>query len=99
MALLDSLPPRPLSDATVAKLNRADAIELAVPLSDSGPTDALLLATERWVKAVALAADGDASGWTVVETVRLDDGNVERYDALRACEDALRRVRGDGTGG
>lgn len=89
MAILDSLPARPLDDSEVAGLNRAESVELAVPLDDDGRTDALLLATESWVKALAF----DDDGWTVVETVPLD--GVERFDALQTCEDAVEGFRAE----
>lgn len=114
MALLDSLPARPLTPAEVAGLNRADAFDVAVPVGEArdpddsaaeadgdaaaaddgsrngldGPTDALLLATGDWVKGLAFAADD--GGWRVVETVSLDARSVERFDALRSCEEAVR---------
>jgi hypothetical protein len=87
MALLDSLPPRPLDESEVTALNRSDAVELAIAVDDDGPTDAVLLATDSWVKALLLSDDG----WTVVETVSLDD--TERYEALRICEETVRDVR------
>lgn len=93
MSILDSLPDRPLGDGEVARLNRADSVELAVAVDPAeggdatdGETDALLLGTDRWVK--ALVRD---DGWHVVETVSLD--GTERYEAMRACEDAVRTYR------
>lgn len=85
MGVLSSLPNRPLTDGEIASLNRADAVDLAVAV-DEGTTETrgLLVATSAWVKGLALEADG----WTVVETADLDD--AERYEALRACEDAVR---------
>ncbi|WP_224336647.1 hypothetical protein [Haloprofundus halobius] len=88
MSILDSLPSRPLSDAELAALNRADAVELAIAVDD-GPTEALLLATESWVKALAFDADGD--GWRTVETTSLDE--MERYEALKRCEEAIGSCR------
>ena len=109
MALLDSLPARPLTPAELAALNRADAVGMAVPVEEApdpdadperddggaatdGPTDALLLATDDWVKGLAFEADD--GGWRVVETVPLD--GVERFDALRSCEEAVRFHRSTG---
>lgn len=98
MTVIDSLPDRPLDEGEVAGLNRSDEIDLAVAVepdenaadAPEGPTEALLLATDRWVKGLARGAEG----WTVVETASLDD--AERYEALRACEDAVRGFRPDG---
>lgn len=87
MTLLDSLPPRPLDESEVTALNRSDAVELAIAVDEDGPTDAVLLATDAWVKALLLGDDG----WTVVETVSLDD--AERYEALRTCEETVREAR------
>lgn len=87
MALLDSLPPRPLDDGEVTALNRSESVELAIAVDDDGPTDAVLLATESWVKALLLTDDG----WTVVDTVTLD--GTERYEALRTCEATVRDAR------
>lgn len=89
MALLDSLPNRPLDDGEVAALNRSDAVELAIAVDDDTSTDAVLLATDSWVKALLLTDDG----WEVVETISLDD--VERYEALRDCEETVRNARDD----
>ncbi|SFL14328.1 hypothetical protein SAMN04487950_2703 [Halogranum rubrum] len=90
MTLVDSLPTRPLDDGEVAALNRSDAVELAIAVDDDDtPTDAVLLATASWVKALLLTDDG----WEVVETVSLDD--VERYEALRVCEETVRDARTD----
>lgn len=129
MSLVASLPGRPLTDAEVASLNRADAVELAVAVdpagegadgSDDGRADddgredddgrkseddgrgepapggagapdgaeALLLATDSWVKGL----DFLGGAWEVVETVPVE-GEDDRYDALRACEDAVRASR------
>ncbi|WP_089824262.1 hypothetical protein [Halogranum amylolyticum] len=87
MTLLDSLPPRPLDEGEVTALNRSDAVELAIAVDEDGPTDAVLLATDAWVKALLLGDDG----WTVVETVSLDD--ADRYEALRTCEETAREAR------
>jgi hypothetical protein len=89
MTLLDSLPPRPLDDGEVTALNRSDAVELAIAVDEDGPTDAVLLATDSWVKALLLGDDG----WTVVESVSLDD--TERYEALRVCEETVRDARSE----
>ncbi|QCJ48070.1 MULTISPECIES: hypothetical protein [Haloprofundus] len=89
MSILDSLPSRPLSDAELASLNRADAVELAIAVDDGGPTEALLLATESWVK--ALVFGGEDGGWRTADTVSLDE--VERYEALKRCEESARSLR------
>lgn len=88
MSLVTSLPDRALSAGEIAALNRADAVDLAVAVDDDDPADGVLLATDAWVKGLALR-DG---GWAVVETVAVD-GADGRYDALRACEDAVRDAR------
>ncbi|WP_246308160.1 hypothetical protein [Halorarum salinum] len=101
MSLVASLPGRPLSDAEIASLNRADSVELAVAVDESGATEALLLATDDWVKGLRFLG----GAWEVTETVAVDEG-TDRYDALRACEDAVRAAgegadgasRGDDTG-
>jgi hypothetical protein len=90
MSVIDSLPDRPLADGELSELNRADRVELAVAV-DSGETTAdatesFLLATDEWVKALVRE-----DGWHVVETVALD--GTERYEAMRACEDAIRTYR------
>jgi len=85
MGVLSSLPNRPLTDGEIASLNRAEAVDLAVAVDDgTAETRGLLVATPSWVKGLAL----DADGWTTVESVDLD--GAERYEALRACEDAVR---------
>jgi hypothetical protein len=85
MSVLSSLPPRPLAESEVVQLNRADSVDLAVAVDDeSDETTGLLLATDGWVKGLALGEEG----WRTVETVDLAE--TERYDALRACEDAVR---------
>lgn len=84
MSVLESLPSRPLTDAEMAALNRADVVDLAVPVDDEGPNDAVLLATEQWVKALVY----DDDGWIVLKTIEL--GNVERFDALQSCEAEIR---------
>ncbi|WP_246310238.1 hypothetical protein [Halorarum halophilum] len=88
MSLVASLPGRPLSDAEVASLNRADSVELAVAVDESGPTEGLLLATDDWVKGLRFLG----GAWEVTETVDID-GEEDRYDALRACEDAVREAQ------
>lgn len=88
MTLLESLPSRPLDDGEVASLNRSDSVSLAVAVDDDGPTDALLLATDSWVKALCF----DDGGWSVVETVTLDD-ETERYEGLKVCEETVRTLR------
>lgn len=91
MSVLDSLPDRPLDDAELAGLNRADALDLAVDVSEGDGDDGiagLLLATEHWVKGLAYGTDG----WRVVETEPVD-GDEGRFDAMRACEDAVRADR------
>ena len=85
MSVLSSLPPRPLTESEVVGLNRADSVDLAVAVDDEADeTTGLLLATEGWVKGLAL----DEGGWSTVETVDLTDS--ERFDALRTAEDAIR---------
>ena len=84
MSVLETLPARPLSASELASLNRVDSIELAVSVGDDdAPATSILLATDAWVKALVF----DSGAWRVVETVTLDD--VERFEALRACEDAV----------
>ncbi|KTG10231.1 hypothetical protein AUR64_11655 [Haloprofundus marisrubri] len=104
MSILDSLPNRPLSDAELASLNRAEAVELAIAVDEDGPTEALLLATESWVKALVFdrseqdsEENGDTEesrgdgGWRTVETVTLEE--TERYEALKQCEETVRSLR------
>ncbi|UIO99255.1 hypothetical protein Hbl1158_12035 [Halobaculum sp. CBA1158] len=100
MSLVASLPGRPLTDGEIASLNRADAVELAVAVDSETASEAaeanaaadgaegLLLATDAWVKGL----DFLGGAWEVVETVPID-GEGDRYDALRACEDAVRANR------
>lgn len=121
MSVLDSLPDRPLTDAELASLNRADAVALAVDVTDAAETasaettsgettsedsadtdeeeptpgdadadgvEGLLLATDAWLR--GLAYDADGGGWRVVESESLAD--EERFDAMRACEDAVREA-------
>lgn len=94
MTIVESLPARPLREGEVAKLNREDALDLAIATAADGPTAGLVLATEAWVR--GLAVDGD--GWRVVETVDLT-GDRERFDGLQACEDAVRAALVDGEAG
>lgn len=93
MSLLDSLPPRPLTDAELASFNRADALDLAVDVTEADsktPDDirGLLVATESWVKGLAY----DEDGWHVVGSADIED---ERVDAMQACEEAVRDVLDD----
>ncbi len=87
MSVLESLPSRPLTDAEMAALNRADVVDLAVPVDDEGPNDAVLLATEQWVKALVYD-DDDGDGWHVLKTIGLE--KVDRFDALQSCEAEIR---------
>lgn len=89
MSVLDSLPDRPLTDAELAGLNRSDAVEVAVDVTEAetktpGDVRGLLLATESWVKGLAYGEDG----WHVAATRELADGD-ERFDAMQHCEDAV----------
>jgi hypothetical protein len=91
MSVLDSLPDRPLTDAELASLNRADVVTLAVDVTEAEETtpddiEGLLLGTDRWLK--GLVYDGAGDGWRVVATEEL--GETERFDAMQACEDAVR---------
>ncbi|MDS0292821.1 hypothetical protein [Halogeometricum luteum] len=104
MALVESLPPRPLSAKELLDLNRSDALELASPIEEEGDAGAVILATESWVKGLVFdgeQGDGDGggedNGWTVVETVSLAER--ERIDGLRACEDAILAFRGESPDG
>ncbi|MBC9986231.1 MULTISPECIES: hypothetical protein [Haloferax] len=92
MSLIESLPARPLEPQELTSLNRADAFDLVVAVEDDGPARSLLVATEGWVKAIA---HEDGAGWSVVETVALDD-ETERIDGLQACEEAILSFRDDG---
>ena len=97
MSLIASLPGRPLSEAEIAALNRAESVELAVAVDSETEGEAaaanaaadgaegLLLATESWVKGL----DFLGGAWEVVETVAIEE-EADRYDALRRCEDAVR---------
>ena len=97
MSLVASLPGRPLSEAEIAALNRADSVELAVAVDGETGGEAaaanaaadgaegLLLATESWVKGLEFLG----GAWEVVETVAIEE-EADRYDALRRCEDAVR---------
>jgi hypothetical protein len=92
---LDSLPDRPLRQQEVTALNHADAFTLVVPVNREEAVEAdtrepvviterLVLGTDDWVR--GLAYD---DGWRAVETVRIDDPDEERFDAMRTCESAL----------
>jgi hypothetical protein len=92
MSVLDSLPDRPLTDAELASLNRADAVEVAVDVTEAdrktpGEIGGLLLATEGWVKGLV---HGD-SGWRVAASQELGHDD-DRFDAMQQCEDAIRDV-------
>ena len=102
MSLVASLPGRPLTDGEIASLNRADSVELAVAVESDTDSEAaeanaadagaegLLIATDAWVKGI----DFLGGAWEVVESVDVEDDD-DRYDALRACEDAVRANRPD----
>lgn len=85
MALIDSLPPRPLEPQELTSLNRSDAFELVVAVESDGPARGVLFATDTWVKGVAYEDD---SGWSLVETVEITDESP-RIDGLQACEAAV----------
>ncbi|AFK19251.1 hypothetical protein E6P09_10755 [Haloferax mediterranei ATCC 33500] len=85
MALIDSLPARPLEPQELTSLNRSEAFELVVAVENDGPARGLLFATEAWVKG---AAYDDESGWSVVETEELDE-ETARIDGLQSCESAV----------
>ncbi|WP_396612672.1 hypothetical protein ACH9L7_05190 [Haloferax sp. S1W] len=90
MALIESLPPRPLEAPELTSLNRSDAFELVVSVESEEPARGLLFATESWVKGVAY---DDESGWSVVETVELGD-ETARIDGLQACEGSILSFHG-----
>ena len=92
MSLVESLPPRPLDPEELLELNSAEALDLAVPIEDEGRVSGVLVATDAWVRGLAL--DGDAGSWTVVETVALGE-DTERVDGLQACEASILRFRGE----
>jgi len=92
MSVIDSLPSRPLEPQELLELNAADALEMAVPIEDGGRVTGILVATASWVK--GLGFDPGTGSWTVVEAVSLG-GEVERVDALQACEAEILRFRGD----
>ncbi|QZX98673.1 hypothetical protein [Halobaculum rubrum] len=104
MSLVASLPGRPLTDGEIASLNRADSIELAVAVESDTDSEAaeanaadagaegLLVATDSWVKGI----DFLEGVWEIVESIDIED-DEDRYDALRACEDAVRANRSDGS--
>lgn len=92
---LESLPDRPLRQREVTALNHADAFTLVVPVNREEAvetdtrepvvvTERLVLGTDDWVR--GLVYD---DGWRAIETVRIDDPDEERFDAMRACESAL----------
>jgi len=92
MSVLESLPDRPLTDAELASLNRADAVEVAVDVTEAerktpGEVGGLLLATEEWVKGLV----HDDSGWGVVASRAVEEEG-DRFDAMQHCEDAVRDV-------
>jgi hypothetical protein len=92
MSVLDSLPDRPLTDAELASLNRSDAVEVAVDVTEAerktpGDVAGLLLATADWVKGLAHGDDG----WREIATRELR-ADEERFDAMQHCEDAVRDV-------
>ncbi|WP_313694710.1 hypothetical protein [Halorarum halobium] len=89
MSLVAALPGRPLSEAEVAKLNRADPVRLAIALEESGPTEGLLLATDDWVKGLRFLG----GAWEVAESVAVESED-DRYEGLRRCEDAIREADG-----
>ncbi|MFB6250445.1 MAG: hypothetical protein ABEI27_01945 [Halobellus sp.] len=92
MSIVESLPPRPLSPEELLQLNAAEVLELAVPIEDEGLVSGVLVATDVWVKGLAL--DAEEPSWTVLETVALDD-ETERVDGLQACEAVILRARGE----
>lgn len=94
MSVLDSLPDRPLTDAELADLNRSEALEVAVDVTEPetktpGDVRGLLLATESWVKGLAY---GD-EGWFVAATRELGD-EEDRFDAMQHCEAAIQEALG-----
>jgi hypothetical protein len=99
MSVLDSLPDRPLTDAELADLNRSDALDVAVDVTEPetkspGDVRGLLLATTAWVKGLAY---GD-EGWYVAATRELGD-DEERFDAMQECEAAIQAALGAVEGG
>jgi hypothetical protein len=89
MALLESLPGRPLEPSELTKLNQSEALDLAISVESDGPAESLLLATESWVKGLCYE---DAAGWRVVETVELSR-ETPRIDGLQRCEAAIEAAR------
>ncbi|GAA0659707.1 hypothetical protein GCM10009019_25370 [Salarchaeum japonicum] len=82
----------------VAALNESDAFELVVPvereeavraesMEEVTVSEAVVLVTESWAKAVVLD-----NGWSVVESVGLD-GVDDRTEALLECERAIEDAR------
>lgn len=89
MSVLDSLPDRPLTDAELTDLNRSDALDVAVDVTEPeakspGDVRGLLLATGGWVKGLAYGS----GGWHVAATRELGDAD-ERFDAMQYCEEAI----------
>ncbi|KAB1198876.1 MULTISPECIES: hypothetical protein [Haloferax] len=91
MALIDSLPPRPLKPQELTSLNRSEAFELVVAVENDGPARGVLFATDAWVKGVAY---DDTSGWSLVETVEITD-EQPRIDGLQVCETAVLSFQDD----
>jgi len=91
MGSLESLPPRPLRESEVATLNRSAGIDYAVATERDGPTSGLIIATERWVKGLALIDDR----WQSVASEPLSES--PRPDALRQCEEAVLASLSDGS--
>ena len=92
MSVLETLPDRPLTDAELADLNRSDALDVAVDVTEPetkspGNVRGLLLATDRWVKGLAYGDDG----WQVAATRALE-ADEERFDAMQECESAIQDV-------
>ncbi|MFB6089717.1 MAG: hypothetical protein ABEJ97_01545 [Halobellus sp.] len=57
MSVVEPLPSRPLGPQELLEPNSADALDLAVPIEDEGRVTGVLVATESWVKGLALGAD------------------------------------------
>lgn len=92
MSVVDSLPDRPLTDAELATLNRADAVSLAVDVTEAegttGEIRGLLVGADDWLKGLVYA-----DGWRVVASEA--GGESGRFDAMRTCEDAVRAALGE----
>jgi hypothetical protein len=95
---LDSLPNRPLRQREVTALNHADAFSLVVPVDREEAVEAdtrepvvvterLILGSSDWVAGLHYE-----DGWRTVKTVRIDDPDEERFDAMRDCKAALADV-------